>query len=237
MGILAEFLVEKQQQITAAQRFIEPKLDEEGLTIAKLENKDAEGLRKSLEKINHFIVHAGDLFPNTSDDIVGSAGLVRSVLLGRKAYILERLKAVGDEENIHTLRDLITNKITNPAIKDEIEKELDALERNSRQLTIESKDLLEKQTSLSLERDRILMQDASLDRRAKVWLSFLEKESASTLIGAVILVLITICLIASLLIGGKDTLQVLSNGFLVILGYFFGQASRRPVTNDRPPGG
>jgi hypothetical protein len=225
------------KHIEQARAYFEPQLDNLGLSIHKLEAQTAEELRMSLEKINDIIAH-----PESFGTAKIRLGLIIAdhqieigilpIALERKAFILDRLRVIGDEANIHTLREFIDKKIIDIETREEFEKQLDELEKNSQQISEESRALAQSQNLLVLERERHVLQIESLERRSKVWLSFLEKESASTLIGAIILIMITTCLIVAMFIG-RDTLQVLGNGFLVILGYFFGQASRRPTPNER----
>jgi hypothetical protein len=229
-----------QNRLNQARANFEPQLDDLGLSIEKLKIQTAEELRGSLEKVNYYITHpenfasGGVQFKFWILEFDSKLALL-PILLERKAFILDRLRVVEDEEKMHTLRDFIAKRITDTETRREFENQLDALERNSQQISAESHALVQRQNLFVLEKERQILQMESLERRSKVWLSFLEKESASTLIGAIILILITTCLIVAMFLG-RDTLQVLGNGFLVILGYFFGQASRRPIPNERITG-
>jgi uncharacterized membrane protein YfcA len=68
-------------------------------------------------------------------------------------------------------------------------------------------------------------------------LSFLERESVATILGGVLLIVITLAQIGAMLfkIAPSDTLN---NTFLVVLGYFFGQSTSRtsstPARNNPP---
>ena len=64
------------------------------------------------------------------------------------------------------------------------------------------------------------------ERRSKVLRSFLERESAATIIGAILLIVITLAHIASLAFG-LSIPETLNSAFLLILGYFFGQSSNQ----------
>ena len=60
--------------------------------------------------------------------------------------------------------------------------------------------------------------------RSEIWQSWLARESVASIIGGVLLVLITIILLIAMFF--KLTIpDIISNSFLVILGYFFGQAT------------
>ncbi len=74
---------------------------------------------------------------------------------------------------------------------------------------------------IKLEQQRI----DGLERKSKIWLSFLQRESAASIIGGIVLLMLTVALISGMIFGRES--QILSNGFLVILGYFFGQSSSK----------
>jgi hypothetical protein len=88
---------------------------------------------------------------------------------------------------------------------------------------------------LLIAKERHAIEMEGIERRRKFYLTFLERESAATLVGAVILLAVTIAFVVYLFVS-KDALQILGNGFLVILGYFFGQSSaaKRQPDTDRP---
>ena len=64
------------------------------------------------------------------------------------------------------------------------------------------------------------------ERKSKVWLSLLERESAATILGGFLLLIILIVHVTAIF--AKFSMpEILNNAFLIILGYFFGQS-----TND-----
>lgn len=79
----------------------------------------------------------------------------------------------------------------------------------------------ETEAKIKLEQQRI----DGLERKSKIWLSFLQRESAASIIGGIVLLMVTVALIGGMIFGAES--QILSNGFLVILGYFFGQSSSK----------
>ena len=62
--------------------------------------------------------------------------------------------------------------------------------------------------------------------RSEVWRSFLERESVATIVGAILLVTLTVTLVTAMFIGTAAS-DVVSSSFLLILGYFFGQTASR----------
>ena len=69
------------------------------------------------------------------------------------------------------------------------------------------------------------------ERRSRVWQSFLERQSVATMIGAFLLVAMFVFIVISTVLG-KRVPELVSNAFLVILGYFFGNAAQ--VTEAAP---
>jgi hypothetical protein len=63
------------------------------------------------------------------------------------------------------------------------------------------------------------------ERRSRVWQSFLERQSVATMIGAFLLIAIFVFIATSTLLG-KPVPELVSNAFLVILGYFFGNGAQ-----------
>ena len=61
---------------------------------------------------------------------------------------------------------------------------------------------------------------------SKVLLSFIERESAATIIGAILLIIIALAHVASLAFK-LSIPETLDSAFLLILGYFFGQSTNR----------
>ena len=64
------------------------------------------------------------------------------------------------------------------------------------------------------------------ERRSKVWLGILGRESVATIVGAVLLLILVFTEVVALLVG-KDVPEILDNSLLIILGYFFGQTASR----------
>jgi hypothetical protein len=112
--------------------------------------------------------------------------------------------------------------------------ELDRLEEGAKQLEWERRKLSEErdlalrkfQTDLdeAVGEKKFQQDQARRASRARIWQRFFARESVATLIGALILLTLTICLIVAMFTGTEIS-TVLSNSFLIILGYFFGQTT------------
>ncbi len=112
------------------------------------------------------------------------------------------------DETINLIENIqnITEQLPDTEIKNKINSELSSLKE-------------ETEAKIKLEQHRI----DGLERKSKIWLSFLQRESAASIIGGLVLLMLTLALIGGMIFGRES--QILSNVFLVILGYFFGQSS------------
>ena len=81
----------------------------------------------------------------------------------------------------------------------------------------------EKKEQFSEKEKEIRLEMEISERKAKLLLSFFEKESVATIIGAVLLIIMVIAQLVAMFTGIKST-DILNNSFLLILGYFFGQS-------------
>ncbi len=126
-----------------------------------------------------------------------------------KSALLDR--TISDMENIDkkfsNIENIIIN-ISDAEIRNKMTEEISSLKE-------------ETELKIKLEQQRI----DGLERKSKIWLSFLQRESAASIIGGIVLLMLTVALISGMIFGRES--QILSNGFLVILGYFFGQSSSK----------
>ena len=181
------------------------KLTEEQIFI-----QDLKQLEKSLQTINELI----------NNDIERIEEIQGIILLERKKIILSRIQEQSSHEKIDNLQKLI-DQVIDEEVKKKLRKELTALEAESAEYKKEMHEISAREAEAKLKIEQEQQRLDGLERKSKIWLSFLQRESAASLIGAVVLLLLTLSLIF-----GKES-QILSNGFLVILGYFFGQSSTR----------
>ena len=146
--------------------------------------------------------------------------------LEQKKTILDQIQNTLSSEKVENLQELI-EQLPEGGIKEKLTQELDVLRAESSRYQKERQEL---DSQIKLEQQRL----DGLERKSKIWLSFLQRESAASIVGAVVLLLLTFSLIIGMVFGWES--QVLSNGFLVILGYFFGQSSSRN-NKDNDAGG
>ncbi len=138
---------------------------------------------------------------------------------------MERIKFLSSEEKIETLKDLIQN-VGNENIREKIEQEVDnlALEnRRAEEQILEVKDI---QYETQLDFRNQLAELKVFKEKSKIWLAFLNREPAATILGALLLIVFGISLIMFVFIE-KTIPDIISGTFFTILGYFFGQSSNK----------
>lgn len=141
-------------------------------------------------------------------------------VLAKQKKTLEKTKDISSVEKIETLQELV-DQLPDEKVKEKLTEELSTLQEGVEEYKQEIRLLSEAEAEIKLEQQRI----DGLERKSKIWLSFLQRESAASIIGGIVLLLVTVALIGGMIFGAES--QILSNGFLVILGYFFGQSSSK----------
>jgi hypothetical protein len=225
--------------------YFESQLTQLGLGEEQIKQQTLEELQQSLENINDAIKN-----PDTfgvlnlrinpqSGAVIASNGSgahvtlgILPILLERKKLILQRIRLLKGEEKIETIQDLVRN-IPDEKVQEKLNREISELKSESQKIREQEQQVQkvqnEEQVRTQLEIAKLSME--LFERRSKVWLSFLERESVATILGEILLILITLAQIGSMLlkIPPSDTLN---NTFLVVLGYFFGQSTGRVAPNQ-----
>ena len=160
---------------------------------------------------------------------------IESILLERKEMVIERLKHLMSQE-----RDIRVKGVTEEHTTDETvdlteaeQKEINEFEKNEAELKKEGELVkVRKDFKLSEIELRTQMQELELnrlERRSKVWQIFLARESVSTIIGGILLLIMTTCLLIAMFSSITAT-DIIENAFLLILGYFFGSTVTKVTT-------
>ena len=219
--------------------FFSPQLSRLNLSEQKINNQKLEELKQSLEIVNGALQEPnsfgtfrykfnanGGLIVVTQDQTHYHAEIgVLPILLERKKSILEKIKIINEKEKIENLREIF-KEVPEGEIRNKLEKELVTLEKTTKEIQKEEKklELAEEEEELKLIQSKNELELARVEifeRRSKVWRSFLERESASTILGGILLFIITICQLVAMFTQ-IETTQIINNAFLLILGYFFG---------------
>jgi hypothetical protein len=176
-------------------------------TQSRINSKGLPELKKSLLEI---------------DDIIKNckSKLIESVLLEKKRLIIDRIQEISSLKKMENLQDMVS-QLPDEEAKQRLTNELNVLREGAKKYRQELQDISEAEAKIKLEQQKL----DGLERKSKIWLSFLQRESAASIIGGIVLLMLTVALISGMIFGRES--QILSNGFLVILGYFFGQSSSK----------
>lgn len=231
-------------QFDRARDFFEPQLRKLGLDVDSINHQTLDELHRSLGTINDLIAHPesfGAFKISASGGLAILSTTVESqveigplpILLERKQLILQRIAALRGEQKIHNLRDLAA-QVADEELKAVLEKEITDLEESKQYQ--QQADKVEKEREAVVaryeeDRHRVLLELERFERRSKVWQRFLERESVATIVGALLLVMLAIVLTIAMFTNVAVS-AVISNSFLLILGYFFGQTVARGARSE-----
>lgn len=227
-----------------AHLLFDPRLRSISLAADQIEGQDLSQLEESLEKINeaianadsfgkfrvNFAIKAGKLTP-----IVAAAGEdyqlelgILPLLLERKGQILDRIRTLRPEQEENELREDIAANVGDPEERDRL---FEAIDRRFEEQRRDRDDLSREQEEVETARAEIREREQRLqieirERRSAIYRSFLEREPVASIVGALLLIALTAALIVGMFTHVTAP-EVLANAFLLILGYFFGQATSR----------
>ncbi|MFJ4090888.1 hypothetical protein ACIPYS_04835 [Kitasatospora sp. NPDC089913] len=221
-----------------------------GLTEAQINALDLAGLHEALSRVNdaiarpdqfpkiNFAAHSGKISSILADRPAEGAMGVLPLLLHRKRLILERITELRSQEKISGLRELI-DRIPDEETKQALSERLAALEVAASEVEHLDRDATVQQSELEFRRERELaeLRMQLSERRWKLRSAQLARESVAPMIGAALLVGLAITLIIAMFTN-VEVSALISNSFLIVLGYFFGQTSsdprsRRQDSSDR----
>ncbi|WP_409462717.1 hypothetical protein [Amycolatopsis sp. GA6-003] len=211
--------------------FVKDRLDS-----SSLETQSVDELRSSLERLDAVIarqrkklaLHKAALATEKAakgrSDAARKVNSDRSALkfcLERREQILELINGLTVEEEIDKLRNAVS-VVDDAGTKEKFHRLLGEFESKTGEIDGELKE-----TSRKIAEVDAAAMAAEIDkyeRKAKVWQNFLAKESVATYVGAAILLVMCLSVVAAMF-AHVEINQVLSSAFLLILGYFFGQST------------
>ena len=184
-----------------------------------------EYLKSAIQKITERQARIGVRWLETKTTSMSLDESRRSRILHLQQLLLERislLKSEASTENIADIKQSITT------VQDEhARKELLARIEKLEKIAAEKWEVDEQLLQIEQERQRMEIALEAEERRTSTRLKYierlLERESVASVIGSILLLV----LVSSLIIGvfvGKVSVDIIEKGFLVILGYFFGQS-------------
>jgi hypothetical protein len=225
--------------------FFEPQLRALGLTIDQIKEQNLEQLEISLNSINEAIANpdsfgkirllytatAGAIIAQSQSEAHVERGIL-PILLERKAFILDRIKELRSEERLSNLRDDVANNVEDPVVREQVvgavdhyldqqRAESERIEQQKKEVEAKRMDALEREQRLNME---------MRERKWAIYRSFIERESMASIIGSILLILLAVVLIIGMFSHTAPS-DVVSNAFLLVLGYFFAQATTRSASD------
>ncbi|MER5462009.1 hypothetical protein ABT010_15220 [Streptomyces sp. NPDC002668] len=207
-----------------------------GLSEKEIKSYGLSELEEALERINDAIsnpeqfgrvklnAELGFVVAKSRDD--SHLGIL-PLLLERKRLILNRIREVRSERNIVGLRDLV-DQLPAGETKKALQDQLEDLEKGAVDVERQTRDTAQAQEEIQLRqaRDLAMLKVEVMERRWAIWYRLLERESVATLVGSLLLVALVIVLTVAMFLKIGPS-SILTNSFLIILGYFFGQNTER----------
>jgi hypothetical protein len=218
----------------------EPQLERLGLSVEQIETQNLDELNESLAKVNDAISHPEN-FGTLKLMFTGQASVILTarqeahieigilpLLLERKSLILNRIKSLVGERRITSLHDLVTT-VPDPELRAKIESELSLIAEQSRRLAEQESAVAQSQAEQITKRDEAVatLRAELFERRLRAWTGFFARESMATYVGAFLLIVLTFVQVAAMFLGATYKSEIISNAFLLLLGYFFGQSVAR----------
>ena len=217
-------------------RFFEAQLSAIGLSDEQLRAQEKVELEDSLEVVNDAI-RSPESFGSLNLKVTAGVGLLITnvggeshfrigalpILLQKKRFIQERLRALSASDAVTDLREELAQE-EDVKKRESLEEKIGRLEQEVGAWTARSEKVaqVDLAQALDAEAKKANIQAELFERRHKVWQQWLERESVATIVGALLVVIITVAFICTSF-GDYELPEVLKNGYLVILGYFFGQ--------------
>jgi hypothetical protein len=144
------------------------------------------------------------------------------LLLERKSLILKRIGDLQPQQQIDDIKGAVASLVSDDDLRGEL---LDSIQQSEGKAVAQA--TIQEQEAILVEeqRERFVRLEVELqERRSDIWLSFLHRNSVASIIGAMLLLGLGVALVVAMFTHTSIT-EVVANSFLLILGYFFGQAA------------
>jgi hypothetical protein len=203
-------------------------LDQTNLSEEHIQAQTLPELKQSLERMNQLIENLKQSIGAThfKSELVGQASIyTMPLLLERQKMVIDRIRQLESEEEITKLvivarSDAATDVEQGIAHIKSMNETWVAVSLENERARNEALEAANKVSEETLHRQD---KAAAARGRRPALPKFIENESVPTIISAFLVVIIVICLLVFSLFR-VTTPQILNDAFLVILGYFFGQA-------------
>jgi hypothetical protein len=151
-----------------------------------------------------------------------SGRMTLAFLYGKRSLILSGITSAKEKEYIKEIVSETKAESSPKILEHQIEELLKIAKEGQQKITQDQQQSKEIQDEIARSREK----REAFKEKWTIWKSFIEKESISTIIGALLLLVTAICLIIASF-QKIITFQIVEDGFLVLLGYFFGQTAQK----------
>jgi len=203
-------------------------LDQTNLSEEHIQAQTLPELKQSLERMNQLIENLKKSIGTASfkSELVGQSSIyTMPLLLDRQKLVIDRIRQLESEEEITKLVRVVRSDTTTD-VQQEIES-IKSMNETWVAISIENErahnEALEAAQKVSEETLHSQGKAAATRGTWPAMPKFIENESVPTIISAFLVVIIVLCLLVFSLFH-ITTPQILNDAFLIILGYFFGQA-------------
>jgi len=209
---------------------IDSRLKDLGLAKDQISQQNLKELNQSLHRIDSCIVRPGSFLMQEFEDAINSVTdfklKILPILLERRMFVLENIDDLVSSTKIFNLRNL-AGRISDMSVKSSMDKSLDDLQKKNSILKKEYQKLEKLRLNIYSEQQKFHSISKELtERRDKTPKYFQSRESRTTLMMGILLILIT-SLIAIAPFVNIQVPDILNSAFLIILGFFFGQTIGR----------
>lgn len=220
-----------------ALRWFNNKLKELGLDIISISNYTLEGLQNKHQELKALMMDDLFIADNSLSFFKGQDFLLEDEsekdvevfqyniipeLYDSNKFILTRIKQLEQNTKVEAIDNLVTS-VEDDELRQQLQNEISDLKSKNSQyeeLIRESETSKEVvQNEIEIERHKTEM----FEKKSNIFLKFIDKESVASVIGALLLLLMGISLIAMMFLE-INPIQIVQSSFLLILGYFFGHS-------------
>lgn len=209
---------------------IDSRLMDLGLDKDQISHQNIKELDKSLHRIDSYIVNPESFLKQKFKDTNNSETLFKlnilPILLEHRMFVLDSIDDLLNRREIANLRRLI-KRVSNVSVKSSVKEIINDLQIKNSILKKEYQKLEKLRMDIYSEQQKFSSTfEESTKRKDKTSKYFQSRESMTTLMLGILLILITLFIAIAPFVNIQVP-DVLNSAFFIILGFFFGQAIER----------
>jgi hypothetical protein len=205
---------------------LQPTLQRLNLAEEQINGQSLEELEDSLNKIDELITES-ELSP--AGDPHGVKSL--TTLLELKSLVLNRISILRSQAHLNDLKDVVAKTVQDASERQSL---LQSIGDRSEKAIAQAQILQTQAGETFLERRRAMLLEVEFkERTSAMRRSWFERESVASIVGALLLLSLGTAVIIAMFTHTPAS-QIVTSSFLLILGYFFGQAGNRNRRSVKP---